>query len=122
MLGAGLVLGFVAGSCSFCALGGSVLSCGGAVALECSGARRRVTIALPQEPLCERASDVEDAFPTLSVSSCNECTIEGAAELKRVGGGRLGASMLDGPVVGDKVIGGEDIVPVVRLACWLLGF
>ena len=57
-------------------------------------------------PLRERTeSDVEDAFPTLWLSSswC-EWTTEGAAELSLVGGGIDGASWLDGPVVGESVM------------------
>ena len=41
--------------------------------------------------------------PTLSDSDCADCKADGAAELRRVGGGMPGASLLDAPVDGESV-------------------
>ena len=55
-------------------------------------------------PLRRRAadSDVDEALPTLSVSSRRDWATDGTAELSRVGGGWLGASRLLCPVLGDN--------------------
>jgi len=47
---------------------------------------------------------------SLPVAECTDCTTEGAAELRRVAGGISGASRLDGPVLGDTVKDGVDIL------------
>ena len=45
----------------------------------------------------------------LSASECTDWMTDGAAELKRVGGGRSGASQFEGPVLGEMVNEGDDI-------------
>ena len=94
-LGRGSVLGGCGASC-----------CGTAPALLeedfCKAAFARWVLNAPL--LMRRDSDVEDARPTLSSSECCEFTTDGTAELRRVGGGMLGASWLDGPVDGESVI------------------
>ena len=57
---------------------------------------------LKASPLERTESDVEDAFPTLSVSDFAECTIEGAALVWR--DHRRGCvPWLDCPVLGERV-------------------
>ena len=66
-------------------------------------------------------SELEELCAPPPDSDRAECTTEGAAELSRVGGGRLGASIVDDLVVGDTVIdAGEDIACLVT-TCWLSG-
>ena len=61
-------------------------------------------------PLTGRtSSELEEICSMLSASECTDWTTEGAAELKRVGGGRSGASRLEGPVLGEMVNEGDDI-------------
>ena len=106
----------------------SVASCG-----NCGTVPRLCALALraksdPHDPLGRPTeSEVEEALPTdwLSASSC-DWMADGAAELRRVGGGMPGASWLDCPVDGDSVMSDcwtlltpdvvfEDIASVVRL-------
>ena len=58
----------------------------------------------PQMPLIRTTeSEVEEARPTLSDSEWTDWSAEGAAELRRVGGG-MPSGPTDSPVEGDSVI------------------
>ena len=63
-------------------------------------------------------SDEEDTRASLPSSEPTGLATDGAAVLRRVEMGRLGASWLEGPVSGDKVKDAVvlDILPVVRCA------
>ena len=72
----------------------------------------------PKRNSLPSASDDVDARASLSASECTLRATEGAAEHKRVLGGRvLGASWLEGPVVGDNANDAVelDIATVVRV-------
>ena len=107
----------------------SVVSCGngGTVPRLCAATPLRAKRD-PHEPLRRIVdSEVDEALPTdsLSASSC-DWIADGAAELRRVGGGMPGASCCDCPADGDSVISDccallapeavfEDIASSVRL-------
>ena len=63
-------------------------------------------------------SDEEEAPASLPPSEREALASDGATVLRRVDGGMLGASKLEGPVSGDKVKDAVvlDILPVVRCA------
>ena len=83
--------------------------------------RRGIFKPLLQASRRERASDDEDALPTLSLSDCADCSTDGAADVwrdrLRTGVAILTPDCVEGPVDEDNVISGEDIVTSVRLAC-----
>ena len=119
MLGVGVILGLLMHGCvlgvsSCCTFSGRVLTCGGAVVPFCAVRRLAAKEPLPQAPLRDVTSEDEDALPTLSLSDCALCSTEGAADVwrdhRRTGVVWSTPDCPEGPLDGDNVIDGEDIV------------
>ena len=105
------VLGCVSGRFSCGAFRGGV-SLRGGTAAPCAC----TYVVKPPRGRLLLTSELEDVCASFSESERAVWATDGAAELSRVGGGRLGASMLDDLVVGETVIDDDDIVRFVGCA------